>query len=195
MRVTVLVSGGGSNLQALLDAQDAGRLGTATITAVIASRAGVYALERAEKHGVPTAVVSRGDYENADAWAAALTDAIERTAPDLVVLAGYLSILPAQIVTRFTIINIHPALIPAFCGAGMYGLRPHVAALARGVKVTGATVHYVNEIPDGGEILAQKAVDVHPDDTPETLQRRVMEEAEWVLLPSAVAQLSMNNVQ
>ncbi|MDR1408776.1 MAG: phosphoribosylglycinamide formyltransferase [Oscillospiraceae bacterium] len=192
MRVTVLVSGGGSNLQALLDAQDAGRLGSAKITAVIASRSGVYALERATKYSVPAQVVCRKDFTDSVVWELTLLEALKKTAPDLIVLAGYLSILGDMVVHRYAgrIINIHPALIPSFCGCGMYGLRPHEAALARGVKITGATVHYVNEIPDGGEILAQKAVAVLPGDTAESLQKRVMEQAEWVILPEVVAELS-----
>lgn len=188
----MLVSGGGSNLQALLDAQAEGRLGRAKITAVIASKPGVFALERAKKHGVPSKVVCRADYPDAESWETALMAAIASTEPELIVLAGYLSILGSRVVEKYAgkIINIHPALIPSFCGKGMYGLRPHAAALERGVKLTGATVHYVNEVPDGGEILAQRAVPVLEGDTPESLQRRVMEQAEWLLLPQVVAELS-----
>lgn len=193
--MTVLVSGGGSNLQALIDAQSSGELGTAEITAVIASKPGVYALERAAKYGIPAHTVCRKDFAHSAEWEAALLAAINETQPELIVLAGYLSILGDGVVRRYAgrIINIHPALIPSFCGKGMYGLRPHIAALERGVKVTGATVHYVNEIPDGGEIIAQKAVAVLPEDTPETLQQRVMEEAEWLILPQAVRQFAINN--
>jgi len=192
MRVTVMVSGGGTNLQALLDAQEAGKLGSARVCAVIASKPGVYALERAAKHGVPSYVVCRKDFTDADAWESALLAALEDTRPDLIVLAGYLSILGNAVVQKYAgrIINVHPALLPSFGGRGMYGLRPHTAALERGVKLTGATVHYVNEIPDGGEIIAQKAVEILPGDTPESLQKRVMEQAERVLLPEAVAGLS-----
>jgi phosphoribosylglycinamide formyltransferase-1 len=193
MRVTVLVSGGGSNLQALIDAQTAGRLGSAELVAVIAGKPGIYALERAARHGIPSQVVCRRDFADAGAWESTLIDALDSTCPDLIVLAGYLSILGSGVLLRYAgkIINIHPALIPSFCGIGMYGLRPHAAALERGVKITGATVHYVNEIPDGGKILAQKAVEVLPDDTPESLQKRVMEEAEWIILPEAVRSLSL----
>ncbi|MCL2023747.1 MAG: phosphoribosylglycinamide formyltransferase [Oscillospiraceae bacterium] len=192
MRVTVFVSGGGSNLQALLDAEKAGTLGKAQITAVVASRAGVYALKRAENHGIPSYVVSKKDFAGTAQWEARLLEVLAETAPDLIVLAGYLSILGEGVVNRYAgrIINIHPSLIPAFCGEGMYGLRPHIAALERGVKITGASVHYVNEIPDGGEILAQKAVEVLEGDTPEILQKRVMEQAEWIILPQVVAELS-----
>jgi len=181
VNIAVLVSGGGTNLQALIDSDNPyGR-----IALVIASRNGVYALERAQIAGIESVVISKKKYD--DNFAAALISALAEHDIGLVVLAGYLTILPSEVIQAYglRIINIHPALLPSFGGIGMYGLRVHEAALARGVKVSGATVHYVNEIPDGGEIISQKAVDVHPGDTPETLQERVMREAEWELLPKA----------
>ena len=185
VRIAVLVSGGGTNLQALIDAERAGALGCGQIALVIASRPGVYALERARRAGIETAVVDRRTAADPDGEMAALLSAHRI---DLVVLAGFLSILGEKVLERYTdrILNIHPALIPAFCGRGMYGLHVHEAVLRAGVKVTGATVHLVNEVVDGGRILLQKAVEVKEGDTPESLQRRVMEEAEWVLLPQAV---------
>lgn len=188
-RVAVLVSGGGTNLQALLDAEAAGALGGGRIVRVISSRPDVYALERAAKSGVETTVVERKRYASPEAFDEALLEALEACGAELVVLAGFLSILGPSVVARYAdrIINVHPALIPSFCGKGYYGLKVHEAALACGVKVTGATVHFVNEVPDGGAIILQKAVAVRPADTAETLQRRVMEEAEWQLLPRAVA--------
>ena len=185
-RIAVLVSGGGTNLQALLDAQRSGALAHGVIVLTVSSRPGVYALERAERAGVPGFVLPAEDGE------AALEELLARFEIDFIILAGFLRILSPAFTARWPrrILNVHPSLIPSFCGKGMYGLRVHEAALARGVKVTGATVHFVNEIPDGGEILLQKAVDILPDDTPETLQRRVMEQAEWILLPQAAEQLS-----
>ena len=179
------VSGGGTNLQALIDAERAGALGCGQIALVIASRPGVYALERARRAGIETAVVDRRTAADPDGEMVALLSAHRI---DLVVLAGFLSILGEKVLERYTdrILNIHPALIPAFCGRGMYGLHVHEAVLRAGVKVTGATVHLVNEVVDGGRILLQKAVEVKEGDTPESLRRRVMEEAEWVLLPQAV---------
>ena len=186
-RIAVLVSGGGTNLQALLDAQVAGALRSGEVVLVVSDQPGAYALERARSMGVE-AVVLTEDFE------AQLRDLLEARDIDLVVLAGFMRILSAAFTADFDrrIINVHPSLIPAFCGKGFYGLRVHQAALDYGVKVTGATVHFVNEVPDGGEIIAQKAVPVHPDDTPETLQRRVMEEAEWVLLPRACEMISQS---
>ena len=186
-RIAVLVSGGGTNLQALLDAQVAGALRSGEVVLVVSDQPGAYALERARSMGVEAAVLTE-DFE------AQLRDLLEARDIDLVVLAGFMRILSAGFTADFDrrIINVHPSLIPAFCGKGFYGLRVHQAALDYGVKVTGATVHFVNEIPDGGEIIAQKAVPVHPDDTPETLQRRVMEEAEWVLLPRACEMISQS---
>jgi len=182
-----MVSGGGTNLQALIDAQARGELKSGKITLVISSKAGAYALERAERAGIPTAVIPRRDYDSQDAFDGAILGAWKKARIDLVVLAGYLSILSPRVTGAYQdrIINVHPSLIPSFCGAGFYGLRVHEAALARGVKVTGATVHIVNEIPDGGRILLQKAVEIQDGDTPETLQKRVMEQAEWILLPRA----------
>ena len=190
-RIAVLVSGGGTNLEALLNAQEAGALPHGEIVAVLSSNPGAYALERARHRGIPAYPLSRKALGQ-EAFEAALTQALAECRAELIVLAGFLSILSEAFVRQWPdrIVNVHPSLIPAFCGKGYYGLKVHEAALSRGVKVTGATVHLVNEIPDGGRILLQKAVDVLPDDTPETLQRRVMEQAEWVLLPQAVEQLS-----
>lgn len=179
-------------MQALLDAHAAGRLPHAEIALVLASRPGVFALERAEKAGVPTCVVPRRAYENMADYDAALLDALHAHGVEAVVLAGFLSILGERVIRAYPdrILNVHPSLIPSFCGAGFYGLKVHEAALARGVKLTGATVHFVNEIPDGGRILLQKAVAVQAADTPETLQKRVMEQAEWKLLPEALNMLT-----
>lgn len=192
LKIAVLVSGGGTNLQALIDAQNRGELSGGQIVRVIASRPDAGALERAKKAGIPGAVVRRKDYADASAFDAALLAELEGCGAELVVLAGYLSILSESVVSRYAdrILNVHPSLIPSFCGKGYYGLKVHEAVLAYGVKVTGATVHFVNEMPDGGAILLQQAVEVWPDDTPETLQRRVMEQAEWKLLPRALAQLT-----
>ena len=189
LKIAVLVSGGGTNLQALIDAQNRGEPSGGQIVRVIASRPDAGALERAKKAGIPGAVVRRKDYADASAFDAALLAELEGCGAELVVLAGYLSILSESVVSRYAdrILNVHPSLIPSFCGKGYYGLKVHEAVLAYGVKVTGATVHFVNEVPDGGAILLQQAVEVWPDDTPETLQRRVMEQAEWKLLPRAVA--------
>ena len=188
LKIAVLVSGGGTNLQAILDAQAAGAIPHGRVSLVVASKPGVYALERAEKAGGETAVDCRRDYADPAAFAAALLDALQSHGVQLVVLAGFLSILGPSVIAAYPdrIVNVHPSLIPSFCGEGFYGLRVHEAALARGVKVTGATVHLVNEICDGGRILLQKAVEIQPGDTPETLQKRVMEQAEWKLLPAAV---------
>ncbi|WP_325200045.1 phosphoribosylglycinamide formyltransferase [Oscillibacter sp.] len=185
-RIAVLVSGGGTNLEALLNAQEAGKIPHGEIVAVLSSSAGAYALERAKNHGVPGFAVPRKGSTQED-FEAGLTEKLTEYRADMIVLAGFLSILSPEFVRRWPdrILNVHPALIPSFCGKGMYGLRVHEAALHKGVKVTGATVHLVNEIPDGGRILLQKAVEVLPGDTPESLQRRVMEQAEWVLLPQA----------
>ncbi len=182
-RIAVLVSGGGTNLQALIDAQGRGELPSGVLSLVVADKPGIRAIERAQLADIACAVISRREPGFEERVLHALAD----YRIDMVVLAGFLGILSADFIRRFggPIINIHPALIPAFCGKGFYGLKVHQAALDYGVKVTGATVHYVNEIPDGGKILLQKAVDVLPGDTPEILQRRVMEQAEWVLLPQA----------
>lgn len=187
-----MVSGGGTNLQALIDAQERGELSSGKIALVIASREGAYALERAKKAGIPTAVIPRKDYATQEDFDQAILNAWKEARIHLVVLAGYLSILSARVTSgayRDRIINVHPSLIPSFCGEGFYGLRVHKAALEKGVKVTGATVHMVNEVPDGGKILLQKAVEVREGDTPEALQKRVMEEAEWVLLPQAAERM------
>lgn len=188
-RIAVLVSGGGTNLQALIDAQKRGELKNGEISAVISSKEGAYALERAEAAGIPGYVASRKDYSSSQAYTQALTALLKELEIELVVLAGFLHILTGEIVAAFpnAVLNVHPALIPSVCGAGYYGLRVHEAVLARGVKVTGATVHFVNEEPDGGPIILQKAVEVLPGDTPEALQRRVMEQAEWIILPRAVS--------
>ena len=190
-RIAVLVSGGGTNLEALLNAQEAGALPHVEIVLVLSSNPEAYALERAKRRGVPAIPLSRKQLGQ-EPFEAALMEALTQYRVDLVVLAGFLSILSAAFVRRWPdrIVNVHPSLIPAFCGKGYYGLKVHEAALRRGVRVTGATVHLVNEIPDGGRILLQKAVDILPGDTPETLQRRVMEQAEWVLLPQAAEQLA-----
>ena len=188
LRIAVFVSGGGTNLQAILDAQHSGIIQNGHVCLVISSREGVYALERAEKAGVPSLVISRKQLGGQAAFEEAIGQALSDHGIDLIVLAGFLSILSAEFTKKYDhrIINIHPSLIPSFCGEGYYGLRVHEAALQKGVKVTGATVHYVNEIPDGGEIILQKAVRVYAGDTPEKLQQRVMKQAEWIILPKAV---------
>ena len=189
LKVAVLVSGGGTNLQAILDAVDAGRIRNAEIVSVISNNPKAYALERAKKHGIPAVCISRKECGSTEAFNAALLKALQDCGADLVVLAGCLVVIPKEIIRAYEgrIINIHPSLIPSFCGEGFYGLRVHEAALEKGVKVTGATVHFVNEVCDGGPIILQKAVEVQQGDTPETLQRRVLEEAEWKILPRAVS--------
>ena len=188
-RIAVLVSGGGTNLQALIDAQQAGKLQGGEIVAVLSSRAGAYALERAAKAGIPGYVVARKDFDSNQAMTVALVEKLKALSIDLVVLAGFMHILTGEMVAAYpnAILNVHPALIPSFCGKGAYGLHVHEMALSYGVKVTGATVHLVTEEPDGGPIVLQKAVAVREGDTPELLQRRVMEEAEWLILPQAVS--------
>jgi phosphoribosylglycinamide formyltransferase-1 len=188
LNIAVLVSGGGTNLQALIDAIDKGGI-NGRITAVISNRPGAYALERAEKSGIPVSVIERKNFESNDAFDRALLEALRAAGAELIVLAGFLSILGAAVTDEYKnrIINVHPSLIPSFCGDGYYGLRVHKAVLKYGVRVTGATVHFVNDAVDGGAIILQKAVEVRADDTPETLQQRVMKEAEWVILPRAVA--------
>ena len=182
-RIAVMVSGGGTNLQAIIDNRNAGNLPSGELALVIADKAGVKAIERADNANIPCEVIIRRE----DGFETKVLDALRHHNIDMVVLAGFLGILSADFIRSFgkPIINIHPALIPSFCGKGMYGLKVHEAALEYGVKVTGATVHFVNEIPDGGKIIAQKAVDILPGDTAEILQRRVMEQAEWKLLPAA----------
>lgn len=187
-KIAVLVSGGGTNLQALMDAEKRGELGNGKISLVIASKPGVYALERAKNNSIKSIVLSRKEYDSIADYSKALADTMEAEGIDLVVLAGFLTIIDEQVYERFPnkILNVHPALIPSFCGKGFYGLRVHEAALKKGVKLSGATVHIVTPECDAGPIVLQKAVEVKEDDTPETLQRRIMEEAEWKILPKAV---------
>lgn len=196
-KIAVLVSGGGTNLQALLDAQKAGDLSAGEIALVIASNPKAYALTRAAQAGVPAVVCSRKELGSQAAFEAAISQALAQHGIELIILAGFMSILSEDFTRQWPrrILNVHPSLIPSFCGQGYYGLKVHEAALAYGVKVTGATVHFVNEVPDGGEILLQKAVEVLPGDTPEVLQRRVMEQAEWKLLPQAVRMICDGEVQ
>ncbi len=192
VRAAILVSGGGTNLQAIIDAKAAGRIPSAELALVIASTAKAYAIQRAEAAGIPAVVVHKDKGEPAEAYGERLLEVLRAHRIDVAVLAGFLTILPENVIRAYDhrILNIHPSLIPSFCGAGYYGLRVHEAALAKGVKVTGATVHFVNEIPDGGDIIAQKAVAVLPGDTAEVLQRRVMEQAEWLLLPQALEEVA-----
>ena len=186
-RIAVLVSGGGTNLQALLDAEAAGKIPHGEIALVISNNPNAYALERARLAGVPGAVITKKECGSQEAFEDQIQAVLERNGTDLIILAGFMCILSERFTSRWPkrIMNVHPSLIPSFCGEGFYGLRVHQAALDYGVKVTGATVHFVNEIPDGGEIIAQKAVCIEAGDTPEILQRRVMEQAEWILLPQA----------
>lgn len=187
--IVVLVSGGGTNLQALIDASERGEIENGRISCVVSSNPNAYAIERAKKHNIDYAVIRRKNYESLDSYDEALTALLLEKKADLVVLAGFMTILGDKVIKQFEnrMINIHPSLIPSFCGAGFYGLKVHEAVLARGVKVTGATVHFVNEICDGGPIILQKAVEISNDDTAETLQRKVMEQAEWKILPKAVS--------
>ena len=192
VRAAVLVSGGGTNLQAIIDAKRVGKIPSAELALVVASNASAYALTRAENAGIAHAVLRKEKGEAPENYGERLLTLLHENAIDVVVLAGFLTILPENVIRAYDhrILNIHPSLIPSFCGDGFYGLHVHEAALQRGVKVTGATVHFVNEITDGGDIIAQKAVEVLPGDTPETLQRRVMEQAEWILLPQALEQVA-----
>ena len=187
-KIAVLVSGGGTNLQALIDAEKTGMFGESKISLVVASKSGVYALERAANNGIDSVVLARKEYADIASYSRALADTLTAADIDLVVLAGFLTIIDEQVYEAFPdkIINVHPALIPSFCGKGYYGLHVHEAALEKGVKVSGATVHIVTPECDAGPIILQKAVEVKQDDTPETLQKRIMEEAEWVILPEAV---------
>lgn len=187
-KIAVLVSGGGTNLQAIIDAEKAGIITAGKTALVIANQPGAYALERAKNAGIPSRLITKKSCGSQEAFEDAIVAALEENEIDVIVLAGFMAILTERFTSRYPkrILNIHPSLIPSFCGKGFYGLRVHEAALQYGVKVTGATVHYVNEIPDGGEIILQKAVEIQPGDTPETLQRRVMEQAEWKILPQAV---------
>ena len=186
VNIAVLVSGGGTNLQALIDAQKSGIIASGEIKLVVSSNKNAYALKRAENAGIKTAVCERKDFSQKE-FEENILNALEKEEIEVIVLAGFMSILSADFVKRYPdrIINVHPSLIPSFCGEGFYGLRVHKAALDYGVKVTGATVHFVNEIPDGGRIIMQKAVDIEENDTPEALQKRVMENAEWIILPAA----------
>ena len=197
LKVLVMVSGGGTNLQAILDAVDSGKIANTEIIGVLSNNPNAYALERAKKHGIPALVLSPKSFATRAEFNEALTEKVSSLHPDLVVLAGCLVKIPEQMVRKFRnrIINIHPALIPSFCGVGYYGLKVHEAALKRGVKVTGATVHFVDEGTDSGPILMQKAVDVLPGDTPEIRQRRVMEQAEWVILPETINRIARGEIR
>ncbi|MCR5377057.1 MAG: phosphoribosylglycinamide formyltransferase [Lachnospiraceae bacterium] len=197
MRAVVMVSGGGTNLQAILDAIRDGKITNTEICGVISNRPDAYALTRAQKAGVPAICVSRKSFETRQEFADALLAAVDSCKPDLIVLAGFLVIIPEEMIRRYEgkIINIHPSLIPSFCGDGFYGLHVHERVLARGVKVTGATVHFVDEGTDTGPILLQKAVAIEPDDTPEVLQRRVMEQAEWQILPKAIDAIANGRIR
>lgn len=188
LRVVVLVSGGGTNLQAILDAMDNGKIKNAEVVGVISNNANAYALTRAKEHNIPNECISPKNFENRDVFNDALHEGVSKYNPDLIVLAGFLVAIPEKMVKAFPekIINIHPSLIPSFCGKGYYGLKVHEAALQRGVKVTGATVHYVDEGTDTGKIIFQKPVMIEDGDTPEILQKRVMEQAEWIILPEAI---------
>lgn len=189
VKIAVLVSGGGTNLQALIDAMDAGDIKNGEITLVISSNSKAFALERAKKNCINTAIIPRKDFDTQDEFDDKIIDTLKKYDIDLIVLAGYLNILSSKVTDKYSyqIINVHPSLIPSFCGDGFYGLRVHEAAIEYGVRLTGATVHFVNEVTDGGAIILQKAVEVLSNDTPEELQKRVMEEAEWDILPRAVA--------
>ena len=192
LRVGVMVSGGGTNLQAILDAIDSGKITNAKVEVVISNNPGAYALERARNHGIEAVCISPKSFENRAAFNEAFLKKTDEYDLDMIVLAGFLVTIPEEMIRKYRnkIINIHPSLIPSFCGVGYYGLKVHEAALARGVKVTGATVHYVDEGVDSGPILLQKAVEVQPGDTPQVLQRRVMEQAEWIILPEAVNKIA-----
>ena len=191
-KIAVLVSGGGTNLQAIIDAQQSGVIRSGEVVLVISNNANAYALTRAENAGIEHLYISKKELKTQEAFEDAIIAALEEREIDLIVLAGFMSILSERFTARFDhrIINVHPSLIPSFCGQGYYGLRVHEAALKKGVKVTGATVHFVNEIPDGGEIIAQKAVEILDGDTPEVLQKRVMEQAEWIILPQSVEKIA-----
>lgn len=195
--IVVLVSGGGTNLQALIDAEKKGEIVNGKISCVVSSNPNAYALERAKNNGIGTEVIRRRDYDTLEAYDEALTDLLKQLKADLVVLAGFMTILGPKVISAFEnrIINIHPSLIPSFCGEGYYGLKVHKEALSKGVKVTGATAHFVNEICDGGAIILQKAVEVENGDTPEILQKRVMEQAEWKILPKAVSLFCQDKIE
>ena len=197
LKIAVLVSGGGTNLQAIIDAVENGKIRDTQIVKVISNKGDAFALQRAEKHGIPAQAVVRKDYPDKAAFHEALLAAVDAAGADLIVLAGFLVVLPPEMIRKYRrrIINIHPSLIPSFCGDGFYGLRVHEAVLARGVKVTGATVHFVDEGTDTGPIIVQKAVEVKEGDTPEVLQRRVMEEAEWILLPAVIDDIAAGKLK
>ncbi len=196
MNIGVLVSGGGTNLQAILDACDSGIIKSGKVVTVVSSKDGVYALERAAKRGINSVVIRRKDYDEPALFDKAIADHMKSMNVELIVMAGFLSVVGTDLIKEYPnkIINIHPSLIPSFCGKGFYGLKVHEAALEYGVKVTGATVHFVNEIPDGGKIILQKAVEIQDGDTPQTLQKRVMEEAEWKILPKAVEMICSGQI-
>ncbi len=196
LKIAVLVSGGGTNLQAIIDSIADGRIHNAEIVGVISNNAGAYALERARKSGIPALCVLPRNYDSRELFNEALLENVNKLNPDLVVLAGFLVAIPPKMVAAYPdrIINIHPSLIPSFCGKGFYGLKVHEAALARGVKITGATVHFVDEGTDTGRIIMQKPVEVHDGDTPELLQRRVMEQAEWIILPKAIDMIAAGEI-
>ena len=197
LKVAVLVSGGGTNLEAILQAMESGEIPGVQVVKVISNNPGAYALERARNHGVPAQCISPKDYGDRQAFHQALLEGVRASGAELIVLAGFLVVIPPEMIREYRgrIINVHPSLIPSFCGTGYYGKKVHEAALARGVKVTGATVHFVDEGTDTGPIILQKAVEVREDDTPDTLQRRVMEEAEWKLLPKAIRLIAEGRVQ
>lgn len=197
LRIAVLVSGGGTNLQALIDAEKSGIIKNGKIELVLSSKEGVYALERAKNANIKTEVVARKDYSDIEAYSQKLIDVLKENNIDLIVLAGFMTIISESVSRTFEnkIVNVHPALIPSFCGKGFYGLHVHEAALEKGVKLSGATVHFVTEVCDGGPIILQKAVEVKDDDTPETLQKRIMEEAEWKILPEAVSLICQGKVK
>ena len=197
LNVVVLVSGGGTNLQAIIDAVEAGAITNTKITGVISNNKNAYALERAKKHGISAQCISPKDFETRDRFNEVFLETIDSMQPDLIVLAGFLVVIPETMIAKYRnrIINIHPSLIPSFCGTGYYGLKVHEAALARGVKVVGATVHFVDEGTDTGPIILQKAVEVEQGDTPEVLQRRVMEQAEWQILPKAIELIANGRIQ
>ena len=196
LKIAVCVSGGGTNLQAIIDAIESGKITNTEISVVISNNKNAYALERAKNHNIEGICISPKDYENREMFNQAFLDTLDSYQVDLVVLAGFLVVIPPQMIAKYRnrIINVHPSLIPSFCGTGYYGLKVHEAALARGVKVTGATVHYVDEGTDTGPIIFQKAVEVLEGDTPEVLQRRVMEEAEWVILPQAINKIANSQI-
>ena len=197
MKIAVLVSGGGTNLQAIIDSLSAGKITNTTLELVVSNKPGAYALERAAKNGIPSECVIPKDYSTREEYGEAMISLLEKHEIELVVLAGFLVILPENLVSHYAgrMINIHPSLIPAHCGPGYYGLKVHESVLARGNKVTGATVHFVNEIADGGPIIIQKAVEVQDDDTPEILQKRGMEQAEWNILPQAIDDIANDRIE